>query len=160
MEFAPLNPIIPQRYEALAVPKTATRFRTAMHTGDYAEAYTLTQANGWPDEKLIYPTILAARHGEVVGCICTRDVPGEILAGPLALAPGRPRPLLALALLRQYERTMRAMGIKRVTFDLQEGSPMYVAVTETMPHCPPFRGRGDIMWFLWDFAEFSLIGDI
>lgn len=146
--------------EAIYVaPMSATRFRTASCPHDYAEAQRLIRMHNWPEKELTYPTFLAERGGDLVGVMCTRESDECILAGPLALAPGVRRPILALTLLREYERHMRERGIMQVVFDMETGSEMHKAVHALWPDLQPFGSSGPIAWYTWAFNEFSLIDE-
>jgi hypothetical protein len=133
----------------------STEFRVACSAGDYEECMDLIERNGWPaNYQLAHPTIMAERDGELIGMMGLRIVDGETpLAGPLALRPGKRRPVLAWKLLVQFEAAVRAKGLTEIIFDVDLNSEMDRLVRKALPNIRPFWIHNDVAHYVWNFAE-------
>lgn len=103
-----------------------TTYRLARTPQDYKRCHTLLAVHGQDEPQLSWPTIMAWRDGEVVGCLSTQATKEAIIAGPIAVIS--PRPFWAMVRLAEaYEVVLRQAGVQGYWFgiDLAQHRPWY-----------------------------------
>lgn len=124
-----------------------TAYRIANNPGDYNSAHDLMKAEGFPSQKLSFPTVLAIDDGKTVGLLSTRIQNKMIVAGPLVLASDRMRVHTAIKLCELYEIALAAMGITTFLFHTEEGSTVDQFI-ERYSYMKPYQVDGKQKFFI------------
>jgi len=97
-------------------------YRIASDPVDFHRAHALMRAEGVPEQKLGFPTLLAIEDKKAVGIIGTDIQKGMIIAGPLVMKSDRRRIHTAIKMAEMYEMSLRGMGISTFIFHVEDGS--------------------------------------
>jgi|SRR4249919_3225221 hypothetical protein len=126
-----------------------TVYRLAKNPGDYAAAHALLRAEGYPKQKLQFPTVMAFDADfKAVGVAATRIEDEMIVMGPLCLKSDRRRPRTAIRLIDLYDIAMRGMGITSYIFHIEQGNLWEKLVNKAMPDLTPYAMRDGINYYI------------
>ena len=67
-------------------------------------------------EETEFPTVVAERDGEIIGCLATQEEPSCVVAGPLVVKDGRLKAICGIRLAEAYENVLRAAGVTTYYF--------------------------------------------
>jgi hypothetical protein len=128
-----------------------TVYRLARTPGDYAAAQSMLKGEGFANETLMFPTILALDElngYRVVGVLSTRIQDKMIIAGPLALQSERRRARTAIRLIDLYDIAMRGIGIISYIFHTEEGSIIDKSLAKMFPDMEPYAVENGQRFFV------------
>jgi hypothetical protein len=67
-------------------------------------------------EETAFPTVVAERGGEIIGCLATQEESSAVVAGPLVVKDGRLKAIAAIRLAEAYENVLRLVGVNGYYF--------------------------------------------
>src|SRR5262245_41754596 len=102
-----------------------TSYRLAHSSKDYRACHQLLKGLQIAAGTLSWPTVMAIREGEVIGCLSTQTDKGAIIAGPLAVSTTPPS-LVALRLVEAYEHVLQRLGLQGYYFGVVAGTQRWV----------------------------------
>lgn len=130
------------------------RYRLAEGATDYTLCKELIAAEGFPEQDLTFPTVMALDDdGEVIGLLATTPDPNMVLAGPLVLRHDKRRPFTALQIIQLYEMTMRGLGIESVIFHAVKDSFLTNGISRYFPNIRPYAEDGEDQFYIWPLRK-------
>jgi hypothetical protein len=130
------------------------RYRLADGAIDYTLCRELAAAEGFPEHKIDFPTVMAVDDdNEVIGFLATQPKPDMVLAGPMVLRHDKRRPFTAIQMIQLYEMTMRSLGISSVIFHTIKGSFLSRGVGRYFPGIKPYSEAGEDQFFIWPLTK-------
>jgi hypothetical protein len=113
-------------------------YRVAATPQDYQAAKALLLAEGLPEQRLSFPTILGYEEDVLLGFLATDLSQDMVVCGPLVLRSDLPRMKLALGLCEAYELAMRNLGIKAFVAAAEKGTLMDRCWQRYLPDDKPY----------------------
>jgi hypothetical protein len=125
-----------------------TRYRLAHGRKDLQACHRLARAYGLDLQAFPWPTVVADRHGALVGCLATQPSRRAVIAGPLVVAGTRPL-LTAVRLVDAYEGVLRLAGVTAYVFYIaHEDKAWRALVQRVMPSLHPYATTATEAWFI------------
>lgn len=123
-----------------------TSYRLAYSPRDYQKCHRLLVDLGQPEPQLSWPTVMAFRGIQVVGCLSTQPSKQAIIAGPLAIST--PRPIItAMRLIDAYEGILRHAGVTMYEFAIElDKNPQWLQVVSKFGVIPYYHDAR-VVWF-------------
>ena len=118
-------------------------FKVAENAGDYRSVRKLVKSVDMESARSSFPTVMAFEDEKLVGVLCTDTSQDMIVAGPLAMATDRRRPLLALRLCENYEHALKNLGIVSYIMAVTRGSLLHKAIERYTPDMQPYASEGE-----------------
>jgi len=129
------------------------KYRVAETDDEYAEARRLMLAEGFPDQGLVFPTILAVEDDEIIGFIATAPRTDMVLSGPMVMRQDKRRVFTAVRLVTLYESVMKKLGMTVLTFYADEKDSIFVkAVRKWFPQVQPYAKQGTTLFYKWHLS--------
>lgn len=111
-----------------------TLYRLAHGQRDLRACQTMARAQG-VSVTMSWPTVVADRHDQIIGCLGTRPSKKAVIAGPLVVAPTVQRPVLTvMRLIEAYEVVLKQAGVRFFFFKVDFGNEVWRRLVEKMGH--------------------------
>lgn len=124
------------------------QYKRASSSYDYKLAHQLMRAEGVPEDRLGFPTMLAFENDELIGMCATTIKNNMIVAGPLTLRSDRRRAFTALELCVKYEEDLKTLGIVSYIFSAEYGGIMQKAIDRYMHGMEPYADDGKHKFYI------------
>jgi hypothetical protein len=89
-----------------------TSYRLAQGPKEYQQCHAFLRAHGFEESRLSWPTVMAIRQGEVVGCLSRIPSEEAIIAGPLAVSTKHPL-LTAMRLITAWQGVLWRAAVQK-----------------------------------------------
>jgi len=130
------------------------KYKIAETPEDWGAVKRLLLAEGFDDQELGFPTIMAIDNETLVGFIATTPRTDMILGGPMVMKHDKRRVFTAVRLVELYEQTMRSLGITSVVFYAdEESSPFVRGIRKWFPGVTPYKKEGSLLFYNWRLTE-------
>jgi hypothetical protein len=95
------------------------------------------------------------RAGHLLGFLATTPSTKAVIAGPLVVAPGLPRPaIVMMRLIEAYEVILAKAGIRAYLFHVETGNPGWRTIVEEAGH-EPFSTDATGAWYQRKVASYG-----
>jgi hypothetical protein len=123
-----------------------TIYRLAGHPRDYQWCHQLFNDQGLDDQALSWPTIMALKDDELVGCLSTTPSKTAVIAGPMTVKKAHPL-ITIIRLIEAYDVIMRAAGVTSYDFGIDgEAHPSWLKIVHKH-EMHPYAYVGEVAWF-------------
>lgn len=130
------------------------RYKVAESDDDYKHIKALMLNEGFDDQEVGFPTIMALDGEDLIGFIATTPRPDMVLGGPLVMRQDKMRVFTAVRLVELYENAMRNLGIKSIIFCADEmDSPFAKGVARWFPDVKPYAKHGSLLMYNWNIGD-------
>lgn len=130
------------------------KYRLAEGATDYTLCRELMAGEGFPDQEIDFPTVMAIDDdSEVVGLLATTPSPDAVLAGPLVMRHDKRRPFTAIQLIELYELTMRGLGINEVIFWTAKDSFLHRGLGRYFSNLTPYAVEDGKQFYNWPVSR-------
>ena len=99
------------------------------------------------DCKLRYPTVIAIRDQEVIGCVSTETRKGGVVAYALIVNPDIKGGITWLRLADTYESVLFRSGIQEYKFDILKNTGSWVKACQRALNVKPYTEDGDRYYY-------------
>lgn len=124
-----------------------TIYRLAASPRDYAAAHDLVKAEGLPEHRISFPTVMAWKDNELTGILSTYIDKNTIYAGPLVLKKGQRRSWTLIRLVETYEKVMRSMTIKSYFFSVDKANKEWLDKISDVYELKPYTEHNGRYWY-------------
>jgi hypothetical protein len=130
------------------VRPTKTTYRLANGPKDYQRCHQFLKDQGQDELHLSWPTIMAIRDTQVIGCLGTDLSKDALVAGPLVISAEIRRPFIPMIrLIDAYEVVLTHAGISSYYFGVElPAQPAWLRLIESMGVMPYYQDQ-DAIWF-------------
>jgi hypothetical protein len=130
------------------------RYKIAETSKDMAEIGVLLIREGFANQEMVFPTVMAWDGDEVVGFIATTPNPDMVVAGPMVMRSGKRRVFTALRLIELYEQVMGTLGMKSIIFSAHE-TDSFIAqgIKKWFPQMQPYAKNGQWLYYTWKLGK-------
>lgn len=132
------------------------QYKVAQEPEDFKAAKKLLLAEGFPDQEIGFPTVMAWKDGELIGFITTTPDPEMVVGGPMVMRGDKQRVFTSVRLVELYEQYMLSLGITSVIFYADEKeSPFVRGVRRWFPSVQPYAKKGSLLFYNWKLNDKS-----
>jgi hypothetical protein len=124
---------------------TKTLYRLAHSPQDYQRCHQLLKDQGIESDRLSWPTIVALRENELIGCLGTIPSDKAIIAGPIVATSRHPFVTL-LRLCEAYERVLWQAGVRSYCFGVEHSQTVWRGILDKL-NFEPFYQDEDAAWY-------------
>ena len=113
---------------------------------DQSDVNKLLRSFGFPEQDVLWPTILAHDDDGLVGIMATTPNDQMVLAGPLVMRDDKRRPITLIRMVELYEAALGAVGVRSYIFHTRMDGPLYKHV-KTLFEIEPYASDGENAFF-------------
>ncbi|MCI0527790.1 MAG: hypothetical protein L0Y56_10155 [Nitrospira sp.] len=140
-----------RRANGVKVPRA--QYLLARTEQDYAKVQQLLKGTEFERIEVCYPTLMAYRHGKLVGVLGTRPSDKAVISGPLYVnVPAPQGAFVALRLAEAYEGILRTLGITMYVFSVDKRNKKQVDLIGRLG-IEPYAQRAGKLWYLRRIGE-------
>jgi len=126
------------------------KYKVAETPEDFKAAKKLLLAEGFAEQEIGFPTVMAWEGETLIGYITTTPHPDMVLGGPMVMKGDKQRVFTSVRLVELYEQTMLSLGITSVIFYADENeSPFVRGVRRWFPDVKPYAKKGSLLFYNW-----------
>lgn len=116
-----------------------TRYKVVDRQTEYDACRKLMTQEGYPDQELVFPTIIAFQGRKLIGFLATSPNADIVFAGPLVMDTRKIRMWTAMRLVSLYEESLRHLGIVSYVFWVDpDKSGLARGMKEYFPELKPY----------------------